>query len=260
MSVIGLSSACYYPMETDQSFLKLAKTGIKTAELFMNTISELSDPYIQKLKAIKDEYGIDIVSMHPFNSFGESNNLFSNYKQRYIDFFPLYLRYFECMNRLGARFFVFHGIKKPGTIDDDEYCERFSALISAAKDYSVTVTHENVVHHRCESVDYLLMMKNKIGEDFKITLDIKQAYRASQDAFEFIEKLGDSIVHAHVSDRSPVKDCVPPPTGEFPFPEYFKRMKAVGFDGAFILELYEHSYAQEAQLLTAYNYLNSLAY
>ena len=33
---IGLSSACFYPLETEKSVLRACETGAKTIEIFMN--------------------------------------------------------------------------------------------------------------------------------------------------------------------------------------------------------------------------------
>ena len=37
---IGLSSACFYPLETEKSIIRACETGAKTIEIFMNADSE----------------------------------------------------------------------------------------------------------------------------------------------------------------------------------------------------------------------------
>lgn len=254
----GVSSACFYPLETEKSLELTGKYGFKNVELFLNSHSEIEDDFVEKLIETKEKYGLNIVSVHPFASFAESFYLFSNYDRRYADILPLYDRLFEVTAKLGASFFVFHGAKIPGTISDDEYCRRFSHLIKMGKKYGIQVCHENVVHHRCQSPDYLKMMRDNIGEDFKMVLDIKQAHRAGFTPYDFIEKLSDSIVHVHISDRNNEKDCIPPLKGVFDFSRFFETMKKIGYEGKYIIELYEWSYETKEEISEAYNNLYEL--
>lgn len=254
----GVSSACFYPEETEKALITTGECGFHNAELFLNSHSELEDEYIDNIISIKEKYNLNIVSLHPFASFAESFYLFSNYERRYTDILPLYDKFFEVTARLGADFFVFHGAKIPGSISDDEYCKRFTHLIEMGKKYGVRVCQENVVHHRSESPEYLRMMKDKIGEDFNVVLDIKQAHRAGFTPYDFIDILGDSIVHIHISDRNGEKDCIPPLQGEFDFKKLFDKMNAIGYKGKYIIELYYWSYDDKDEIIRAYNELNNM--
>lgn len=251
----GVSSACFYPLETEKSLELAGEYGFHTVELFLNSHSELEDSFVNELISIKDKYNLDIASVHPFASFAESFYLFSNYERRYTDILPLYDRLFEVTAKLGADIFVFHGAKIPGTISDEEYCRRFSHLIEMGKKYGVRVCQENVVHHRSESPAYLKMMKDTIGDDFKVVLDIKQAHRAGYSPYEFIDALGKSIIHVHISDRNSEKDCIPPLTGEFDFPKLFNEMKKIGYKGKYIIELYYWSYEDKKEIVESYQKL-----
>lgn len=255
---IGVSSACFYPLETEKALETAGECGFHTVELFLNSHSELEDTFVDELLRIKEKYTLDIVSVHPFASFAESFYLFSNYERRYTDILPMYDRLFEVTAKLGADIFVFHGAKIPGSISDEEYCRRFAHLIEMGKKYGVRVCQENVVHHRSESPQYLKMMKESIGEDFKVVLDIKQAHRAGYTPYEFIDVLGGSIIHVHISDRNEEKDCIPPLTGEFNFLKLFSEMEKINYKGKFIIELYYWSYETKEEIVECYNKLNSI--
>lgn len=255
----GVSSACFYPVETETALQTTGEYGFRNVELFLNSHSEITDEFTQKLISIKEKYNLNIVSVHPFASFAESFYLFSSYNRRYTDILPLYDRFFEVTSKLGADIFVFHGAKIPGTISDEEYCERFKHLIDMGKKYGVRVCHENVVYYRGQSPDYLKMMRDNIGDDFKIVLDIKQAHRAGFSPYEFIDKLGESIVHIHISDRNSEKDCITPFKGEFDFSKLFKTMEKIGYKGKYIIELYEWSYDDSDEIFEAYKKLQNLA-
>lgn len=258
MNRIGLSSACFYPLPTEDSFGRLCSLGFKTAEIFMNSPSELEDDFIDALVKERDRYGVNVVSIHPFGSFVESYSLFSSYPRRFRDYLPLYLKFFRACEKLGAKVFVIHGAKIPGSIDDDEYCERFVKLIDEGEKFGVTVAHENVVHYRGESPDYLLMMRRKIGERFKTVIDNKQALRAGYSPYEFIEKLAPSIVHVHVSDNRDGRDCIPPGEGVFDFKKYFAAYDRIGYTGNFIIEMYSYSFERDDQLTDAKRYLEGI--
>ncbi len=208
---IGASSACFYPMETEKAFLNIAKLGFGCSEIFFNSPSELDAPFLKELKAISDTYSTAVTSLHPYTSFAEGYILFSSYKRRFYDGIELYKRYFEAAAELGAKYIVLHGAKQiKKEICAEEYAERFAALNETAKGFGCSVAHENVVNFVGQTPEFMKQMKSHIGDDFKMVLDIKQARRTGIDPLAFIEEMGSSIVHVHLSDFNNSCDCVPP--------------------------------------------------
>lgn len=248
---IGASTACFYPLETELSLERTAKLGFKTTELFMNSFSEMESGFVDGLCALKDEYGINICSLHPFASFAESYTLFSSYTRRYYDSLELYKRFFEIMNRLGAKIFVVHGGKIPGSIDDELYFERFGEFTAIGRTCGITVAQENVVHYRSESPDFIKRMREYIGSDFKMVLDIKQALRAGYSPYDFIDTLHESIAHIHISDHDAERDCIPPYDGVFDFGRLFRTMNSHGYKGEYIIELYSSGFSEDSRLVSA---------
>ena len=43
---IGASSACFYPLETETSFLRIAQLGFSCCEIFFNSESELNPVFV----------------------------------------------------------------------------------------------------------------------------------------------------------------------------------------------------------------------
>lgn len=252
MERLGISSACYYPLTTEESFKKLCLNNTKCIELFFNSPSELSENFISDLVKLQKEYGVTVPSVHPFMSFAETFFLFSSYERRFYDILDLYKRFFEIMNKLGAEIFVIHGSKIPGTISDKEYCDRFKKLIDIGKEFHIQVCQENVVDHKSQSVEFIEMMINEIGEDFGMVLDIKQAKRAHCCPFEFVKRINKHIKHIHISDHNTEFTCIPPCEGIFDFKSFFELLEEIGYDGKFIIELYSHSYTNEAQIYDSY--------
>ncbi len=251
----GVSSACYYPKLTEEALETAGQAGFQNVELFLNSFSELTDDFVAHLKAIRDRYGMNIVSVHPFFSFAESFFLFSTYERRYQDILQLYDRFFQVTAQLGAKIFVIHGVKTIAQFDDEEYCRRFRQLMDMGAQYGVRVCQENVVLHRSESPQYLKEMRDYLGKDFGVVLDIKQARRSKYSPYDFLELLHDDIAHVHISDYNDKLDCIPPLKGEFDFPEFFRTMQNYGYSGKYIIELYKWSYRDEGEIVDAYEKL-----
>lgn len=257
---VGVSSSCFYPLETEKSLIRLGELGVKTAEVFFNAFSELEEGYLKQFCEIKDYYGIDIVSFHPFMCFAEGYNIFSVYRRRFDDSLEIYKSFFNAAATIGANYYVMHGSKTYMDITHEEYAERFDKFRLLAKQYGITVAHENVVDYVGQSPEFMQFMKKMIGDEFKIVLDVKQARRAKQDPFEFIRTMGDSIVHLHLSDCSAYEDCLPPHRGgSFDFDRLFAEMKKLDYDGSCIIELYNRNFSKDEQLTECAKYLEQAA-
>lgn len=257
---IGVSSSCFYPLETEKSLIRLGELGVKTAEIFFNTPSELQKPFLRELNEIRSYYGMEISSFHPFMSFAEGYYIFSPYKRRFFDSLEMYKPFFEAAAEIGAKYHILHGSKDGLAIDKEEYAERFYRLNKTANEFSVCVAHENVVHYVGETPEFMAFLKSALGKDFKMTLDVKQARRSGADPFEFLRLVGDSVVHLHLSDCSGEHDCLPPKEGGgFDFFRLFSEMKRLGYDESCIIELYSNNFKSDSELKDSTEYLGALA-
>lgn len=263
---IGISTASFYPMDTCKALETIARFGVKRAEVFFNTFSELETPYITRLKSIADENGIRIASVHPFTSGMESFMLFSQYKQRFYDMLEYYKRYNDAANYLGAKIVVIHG-DRVGAISDDEYLERFALLMENSARMGITTAQENVNKFKSASPNFILKMKNDINAKF--VFDIKQAIRSGNDPYSIIDAMSDSLVHVHLSDslsyaedkiEAVVSDatCLLPGNGNFDFKQLFDKLNAIGYSGNIIIEVYKNSYNELCEIKTAYNFCRNL--
>jgi len=254
---IGISSSCFYPLETEKAIIRLGELGVKTAEVFFNSPSELEREYLKKICTIKDSYGMDIVSFHPYMSFAEGFFIFSSYKRRFYDSLEMYKPFFEAAATIGARYFILHGSKSFLEIDREEYAERYSLFNQMANRFGICVAHENVVDYVGQSPEFMSFMKNTLGDEFKMTIDVKQARRAGVDPFDFIKEVGKSIVHLHLSDCLGDELCLPPsPQGSFDFKRLFCEMNELGYGGKYIIELYRRNFTEDNQLKRALDYLS----
>lgn len=255
---IGASSSCFYPLETEKSLEKVGKAGIKITEVFFNSPSELEEDFLKKLSEIKNAYDMDITAVHPFMSFSEGYNIFSSYRRRFEDSLEYYKKFFNAAAVLGAKYVILHGSRGEKTIPDEEYAERLLKFVEQGEKFGVAVTHENVVHYAGESPMFMEFLRAQLGEKFKMTLDLKQARRAGFDSIEFVERLGKSIVHIHVSDYDLNCDCaLPKENGYYDFKRLFDKMDDIGFGGDYIVELYRKDFKDEFALKSSVDYLKT---
>lgn len=241
-----------YPTVLEKAFHILAENGVKTAEIFVNSHCELSDPYLREMLAVQKEYGMEVVSVHPFTCGIEPMMLFTAYERRVDDMLDYYKKFFEYMNLFGASFFVLHGNKNQNACADEVYFERYLKMQETAESFGVCVVQENVSRCTSGSLDFLLKMKNALGEKASFVLDVKQAHRAGHDPIEMVKALGGNIRHVHFSDSGKNGDCLKFGFGEYDNDAFFSELKACGFDGNVILELYRNGYGDETELAENY--------
>ncbi len=247
----GISSACYYPMETEQALEHCGRLGFRNLELFINCGSEMHGEYFDRVIRVIREYDFQIGSLHPYTSFLESYMLFGPYERRVGELIDFYRHYFDFCNVIGADKLVFHGGSTDAFADNEVYFDRYAQLHRAAQAFGVKLTHENVVKKRSQSPRFMKALADYIGPDFAMTLDIKQCRRAGEDPYEFIRLLGKQIVNVHVSDVRGGQDCAVPFTGSFAFEPFVRALHQVGYRGNYIIELYRDCYGHEDEIQRA---------
>lgn len=254
----GISTSCLYPMNTEDSLAFLGKSGVRTCEVFLNSISETSDGFASLLNSIKEEYGMSITAVHPFSSFSETFMLFGEYERRYLDVIDFYKRCFEVTSMLGADISVIHGMRTHGKLPHEVYFERFAGLIEEGKKFGVRVAQENVNGHFSANPEFLENMKNALKDDFKLVYDVKQAVRSGNNPIEFAEKFKNNIVRIHISDHNGQNDCLPPGKGDFDFRRLFAVMDSVNYSGDYIIELYREGFGGTDELIRSLEHLQRL--
>jgi len=252
---IGVSSACLYPLETEESFLFLAKSGVKKTEIFFNGLSELKPNFIDELIDIKESYGVEITAIHPYASFSEPFLIFSEYYRRFIESKEIYNNYFDIANRLGAKYVTLHGDKIHSKLSVEEYCERYLELFLLAKEKGVTLNQENVANFRSRDIEFISEMSKFLGDNISFTLDIKQCIRSGVNPLDMVKAMGNKINHIHISDHSYSSDCLLPLNGGFNFKGFFEVMKAQKYSGNYIIEVYQNAYKNPKEIIESYNAL-----
>ncbi len=255
---IGISTACYYPLETELALEEVGKSGAKVTEVFFNSLTELKPSFIDMLTDIKDNYGLEIASVHPTMSLAESFMIFSAYERRFYEAVEQYKRYSEVAAVLGAKYIIMHGGKPNGILTDEEYCERYMALKNATLKNGVTVLQENVAKFRSGDIEFLRSVRDILGDDAELCFDIKQAVRCGYEPFGMIDEFLPNIKHFHISDHSIASDCQLPLNGGFDFTRLFKTLKTKEYNGSLIVEVYNNAYKNYNEMSICYNNLTDI--
>lgn len=257
---LGISTACLYPMLMEDSLETLINLGFHQFEIFINTYSEMEPEFLAMLEKKLKRGGCKVKSLHPFTSGFESYLLFSNYERRFQDGAAFYRRYFEMARRLGAEIVVIHGdrsFEKSG-LDDRQYYDRFGALSRIAGEYGVTLAQENVNAFRSQDCGFIRKMREYLKEDVKFVLDIKQAVRAGRDPYEMCESMGENLVHIHINDNIPGRDCLLPGRGAMDYGKLKEILIKNHYHGDFIIEVYRKDFTELSELIDAYHFLQSV--
>lgn len=257
---IGISNASLYPVNTEEALKFLGENGVKVTEVFFNSPSELEEAFLKNLKSIAEYYDIEIATVHPCGSVGEPYFLFSDYIRRYKDSFEFYKKYYNALSILGGKAVVLHGDSLSGHISMEEYCERLLSMNEEAERYGATVCHENVNRYRAATPENVKQIRKLTNDRIKFTFDIKQAVRDGCGIDAMYEAMRGNIVNVHISDHTAEKDCLLPLKGDFDFGKLFKRLKADGYDGACLIEVYRNAYTHPLQIIESGKLLENLEY
>ncbi len=260
----GISTACLFPMDLEQALHQLGQQGVDFCECFFNTPTELKAQTVRRLKTAAESYGMTIGSIHSFHSEMETFYFFTNYKSRLEDGIELYRRYFETAAELGANYLIFHGdynFLREAMLTEEQSFENIYALWSVGREYGVELLHENVSRCKGGQPNYLQRLHQSIPE-LGFVLDCKQALRAGHQPEDFVQALGSSIRHVHLSDNLTVdgnieKDCLPPGKGNYDFRRLFRLLKGRGADPSMVIELYSNNFETVGELVESCKFIQS---
>lgn len=257
---IGISTACFYPMYLEKALERITKFNVPICEIFFNCFSELEKPFVKELKAIVDSGGMKVSSIHPFLSGLETFLFFSQYDRRTSDGISIYKRMFEAAKTLGAEYFVLHGALNTSTFCGMEcYAERYRMISDAAKEFGITLTHENVCRTVTCSAEFVKEFKEFTSDDVFFTFDLKQCLRANEDPFKMIDAMGKNIKNVHINDFDfAKKECRLPCDGDCDIQKIIEKLKSVGYNGNFIIEVYSENYNCDDDIASSFEKLGAI--
>lgn len=252
---VGISTACFYPMQTEKAAAYLIDNGVDTIEIFLNSDSELSPAYIHSLSIALKEGGTRLISLHPYLSGLESLLFFSDYQRRFKDGVENYKRFFHATACLGGKYVIFHGERKDGLCEEKRGFERFARLAQAARSCGVVLLQENVARCKSGSCSYIRRMHEYLGAQVRFVLDVKQCLRAGCSVELMQRSMGDALAHIHISDSGKQGDCLLPGTGSFDFKKLIFSLEQQDYSGCLMVELYRSNFHDGQDLINGYKFL-----
>ena len=252
---VGISSACFYPEISENAVKFLCENGVSNIEIFFNSACEIKGEIFKEICVCVKDNGTRVVSVHPFSSAFEPLMLFSDYERRFEDGLELYKRYFDTCVCLGAKILVLHGDRADRTNCDDRYLDRYHRLYTAAKAQGVILAQENVCYCRSGDAQFLKKMRKELKDEVAFVLDLKQARRANTDYHDYVEAMGEKLIHLHANDFDNEHDCLLAGRGTTDFAEIYSTLYKNGFKGDSIIEVYRKNYGQPQELLESMRYL-----
>ncbi len=252
----GLSTACFFPMETTRALEEICNTEVKLVELFFNTFCELEDGYVDRLQLILRQNHMKVSAVHPFTSMMEPFFFSSPYLSRQEDGMQLYRRYFEVCRALEAPILVFHGQYQNTNYPFEQYCKNYDTLRQLGKNYGVSLCQENVARCKCGFSENIRKLREWTDDRAEFVLDLKQERRAENNLDEMFLAMNGKIRHVHISDFSQDYDCLPPGEGKENWPEIVNRLRQQPCD-SMVVELYRDGFQDTMQLVNAAAVVNA---
>lgn len=257
---IGASSACFYPMQTEQTLELLAAAGVHHIEIFFNAACEAEEDFCRQMRARADALGLQVISVHPYCGAYEYINLFSFYERRREDGLKDYQRIARAGEILGAKYITFHGdrLNSPVPADPERYCSALAKIIGIAQQHGLLLAQENVCWCTSSQLDFLRQVDERLRSlGLYYTLDVKQALRAGNVWQDYERIMRGRIVNVHISDNSQEDSCLLPGKGEMDFVEFFRTMHRNGYQGDYLIEVYRRNFENPSQLREAKQYLQA---
>lgn len=233
--------------------------GVKTAEVYLNTLSEFEAPFVRELKKRIDDNGMCVTSVHPHGTIYELQ-FYANYVRSQADAEDCFKKVQEAACILGAGLTVYHGgfsIKKAGARPNLEQVARVvTRCAELAKGYGLKLAHENVHWAWFSMPQYADTLLEIVKSDnLYFTLDIKQAAQSGYSYADYLPHMAGCIVNVHccdyARDRGTVRTMLPP-RGNVDFAQLKRTLAAYGYDGPMMLEVYPSDYGDFDELAESF--------
>ncbi len=253
---VGMSLACFYPMEPEKAVDEAAALDIRVCEVFLNTQSELDENYLHALRDACDAHGIRIYSVHPFTSFLENYMFFSPYPRRVADATEFYRGYANAAKILGAEVINIHGDRGIGLESVERYAELIAPLMKLQEQTGIIYSMENVYFNSVNHPEFAARLR-QLAPEVRFTLDIKQAFKGEQDPYVLAEAMGDAVVNFHVNDRDDTHICMLPGQGTVDFERIAAILQKNGYRGPALIEVYRNNFEMRREIAAAKTFLEN---
>lgn len=256
---IGLSTAAFYGRrETEESAAHLSDWPLDFVEVFLETFSEYRREFGKVVRANLDS--MPCRSVHVKSSQFEGD-YFSASSRQVGDAMNLLEGAMAAAQVLGAKYYVFHGpagVHHPiSPLQIGFVKERLPQITELCRQYGVQFLWENVSWCSLRTPEDVMAVREAFPQ-VGFVLDLKQALRSGQDAFEILRAMGDRLCHLHVMDWDEAGKLCLPGEGTFDFPRLRKALEDVGYEGGVLLEPYGQHTVDEEKVKKSLEHLRNM--
>ncbi len=254
----GISTATFFLKNyTEEALAQFAEWGVACTEVFYATHSEYRPAFSQELLKVKGN--VDVHSIHVLGTQFEPQ-LYGAHARSRADSYETLKNVMRSAQSLGAKYYTFHGLprmKRTFREDFEKVGRGTAEIFDFCAEYGVKLCYENVEWAFYNRPGVFRELKARCPSLCGV-LDIKQARLSGHDYAEYLEEMGGSIAHVHVSDLDENGKMRLPGRGKFDFETLVKRLVDVGFDGPLIVENYVADYGDASEVFSSYCYLCEL--
>lgn len=258
---VGISTASLFLKKSNiEAVSYFRDRNIPVAEVFLTTFREYNQEYGEALRKAKGNLCVD--SVHVLTEQYEPQ-LYSRHPLVKEDAYTLLRGTMEAAERLGAKYYTFHGvarIKRRGNYDNFAYyAPLMKDIFDFCRNYGVTLAYENVewaLYNR----PGIFRIFQEACPGLKGVLDVKQARISGYDYKEYIADMGASLAYVHYSDVDGNGNTCLAGKGIFDTEEMIKALRDAGFDGNILIENYASDYDSFEELEAAYSFLAEKVY
>lgn len=220
---IGLTTACFESLETEDALKLVSQTGAETAEICLKTFYEYRPEFAKKYAENKGGVEICAVRANPYNF---EPQLFSPSRRVRGDGLYWLDQLMRSAQLFGAKNFILHGFACSGeTPDYNALSGYINGVIDFCAYYGVGVCLTNSSHGLFNSPSDFKELKARCPA-LSGVLDIDAATRSKFKICEYIEDMSGAIACVHLPC-----ECLDG-AGEL-----FKLLKDGGFDGSVLLDV-----------------------
>lgn len=266
---VGISTASLFnKAETYEAPALFKSMGVDTMEVFLNTFSEYEPAYVSLIHEQAERVGMEIYSIHPLSVQFEAQ-LFSHHTGQKADAMALYRKVLAAGRMLGATRYTMHGALQlsggAGMTRNhrvQKLADTLNELVDVAETYGIQLCAENVSWCFYSRPEMAVALREKLGAGkLKFVLDVKQAVRAGQDPFAFIEAVGEDIETVHLCDyahEDGVLKLKMPGEGEFDFARMKRELEKKGSSAQAYIEVYSDMYRDFEELQQSFQKIKTI--
>lgn len=252
----GISTATLFLRRNNEDAAALlSEWGVETAEVFLTSFCEYEASFAELVKSRLGN-GTQVWSVHVLNTQFEPQ-LYAEHPRVRADAFGWLEKAMRAAEILGAKAYTFHGIARLKRTYRENFSatgERTRGIAAFCRERGVALCYENVEWAFYNRPGVFSELKRRCPE-LRGVLDLKQARISGYDYRDYLNEMGESLSHVHVSDLDEDGKMCLPGRGVFDFDELFARLRDVGFSGPVLIENYKGDYAELSELRESYEFL-----